>query len=119
MSNSDVVVETNKLQDEMSKRYIDHLNWTNSLGEYVIHPFEHTFEHQTDHHKCKFGEWYYSENRKRAKELIPELKPLFDRLEKPHEELHHSAIIISDTLQNSKTDNTTTKVQDIYENNSL
>jgi methyl-accepting chemotaxis protein len=119
MNSSDQVVEANSLQDKMSKRYNDHLKWTNALGEYVLHPFEHSFEQQTDHHKCKFGEWYYSEERKRAEELIPELAPLFQKLEQPHELLHKSAIEIKDTIAISNSANKDIVVQDIYEEHSL
>ena len=115
INSSEQVVEGNHLQDQMNKRYNDHLKWTNALGEYVLHPSEHTFELQTDHHKCKFGEWYYGENRKRAEEIIPELVPLFEKVEKSHEMLHHSAIQIKDTIANSISANKDVVVQDIYD----
>ena len=119
MKNSSLVVEGNELQDKMCKRYNDHLKWTNNLGEYVIHPYEHELKVETDPHKCKFGEWYYSDDRKKAEEMIPELKSLFEKLEKPHELLHHSAIKIKDTMSLSTSQNKDISIQDIYEEESL
>ncbi len=76
------------------QKEIDHLTWLNKLMEYQMDISIKQLNVQTDDHKCGLGKWLYSDDRKKAEEAIPALAPLFKRMEKPHHELHTSAIDI-------------------------
>lgn len=62
----------------------DHLNWANELKRCVESGEEFTLT--TDPHKCAFGKWY-DEFRKNPHNADYSLH----KIEKPHEELHHTA----------------------------
>jgi methyl-accepting chemotaxis protein len=98
VGNAEEVIEGNKLRTEMEKKYVDHLNWANNVSKLLTDTETTHLNVETDHHKCAFGKWYYGEGRKHAEELAPELKPLFDKIEDPHQELHESAVKISDAF---------------------
>ncbi|GKT31240.1 CZB domain-containing protein, partial [Aduncisulcus paluster] len=51
-----------------------------------------------------FGKWYYSEERKKAEELVPEIKPLLAKIESHHNKLHKSAIAIEEKYENQLMD---------------
>ncbi|MFH2035601.1 MAG: methyl-accepting chemotaxis protein, partial [Candidatus Zixiibacteriota bacterium] len=76
-----------------------HLNWANQVSALLTDDEVTELKVQTDPHKCAFGSWYYSDNRKHAEELFPELIPIFAEIELPHKNLHESAIEISKHYQ--------------------
>ncbi len=92
--NADEVIEGNKLRAEMVQKEVDHLNWVSKVNGLLTDDTIHKLNVQTDSHKCGFGSWYYSDKRTEAERLVPELKPLFARIEKPHATLHNTAIKI-------------------------
>lgn len=94
VKNADEVIEGNKLRTEINQKYIDHLIWANQLNQLLTNDEITELSVETNHHRCKFGQWYYGNGRERAEQLVPELKPIFDKLEEPHAELHKSAIDI-------------------------
>ena len=53
---------------------------------------------QTDDHKCGFGTWLYSDERKDAETSIPALASTLKSLEQPHKDLHLSAINIGEVF---------------------
>ncbi len=55
---------------------------------------------EKEHTRCAFGQWYYGDEREKLEELIPELKSVFTKIEKPHQNLHESSKEIG-TLLNS------------------
>ncbi|OGP70531.1 MAG: hypothetical protein A2Y80_03755 [Deltaproteobacteria bacterium RBG_13_58_19] len=61
-----------------------------------------TLEVEKDPHKCAFGRWYYSDQRKAAEAKIPELAPLLKQVEDPHTRLHNSAVELEKILQKGK-----------------
>ena len=88
------VIEGNKLRGSMAQAEVDHLNWTNKLNAFLTDDSVTELAVQTDPHQCNFGKWYYSEDRKQAEVLVPQLKEVFAQLEKPHQCLHDSALEI-------------------------
>jgi len=96
LTDAEEVIDGNKLRAEIENKYIDHLLWANNVNKLLTDENVTHLNVQTDHHKCAFGEWYYGDGRKDAEKLAPALKPLFDKMETPHEKLHQSAIKIND-----------------------
>ncbi len=100
VKDADQVIAGNKLRGELETRYTQHLIWAKQVSEFLTSPEVTELHVQTDHHKCDFGKWYYGEGRQQAEELVPELKEILALFEKPHQELHQSALTIEELHQN-------------------
>lgn len=94
--NASEVIDGNTLRGNMVQREVDHLNWAMDLNRLLTDEQVHELRVETDYRKCAFGQWYYSEARRQAEALVPEIKPILDRIEEPHKHLHESAIHIGD-----------------------
>ncbi|NDV24058.1 methyl-accepting chemotaxis protein [Desulfovibrio sp. JC022] len=93
------VIAGNKLRGDFVQKIVDHLNWANEVNRLLTDKDVHEIDVQTDPHKCGFGKWYYSEERKKAEELVPEIKPLLAKIESHHNKLHKSAIAIEEKYE--------------------
>ncbi|MFA7384063.1 MAG: methyl-accepting chemotaxis protein [Desulfurivibrionaceae bacterium] len=93
------VINGNKLDAELAQREVDHLMWVGKVRDFLADEQTEQLGVETDFHKCGFGKWYYGEGRKEAEQLVPDLAPLLARIEKPHQNLHESAIAIQQTAQ--------------------
>lgn len=87
----------------MSEREIDHLNWAKILAATLMDSSSKELKVQTDHTKCKFGQWYSGSDRNALEQNLPELKSILEKIGKPHEELHKSATEIQQVLDGSDT----------------
>ncbi len=92
-------IAKNELIENLARREIDHLNWANQVVAFITDENVKELTVQTDDHKCKFGEWLYSDARKDAEKEIPQLASLFKEIEGHHKELHQSAIEIKQQFQ--------------------
>ncbi len=101
IENGNEVIKSNKLRNEITTRNLEHIKWANELNRYIVDDNISILNIETDHRKCNFGEWYYGEGRKNAEKLIPSLKPILDKVEKPHKDLHYSAIEIETFIKKS------------------
>ncbi len=99
VGNAEQVIEGNKLRGDFVQKIVDHLNWANKVNTLLTDKDVHTLDVQTDPHKCGFGKWYYSEARKHAEELVPEIRPILAQMEEPHKKLHQSAIEINEKYE--------------------
>ena len=99
VQDAEEVIDGNKLRGEMVQREVDHLNWANVVSSLLTDASVISLEVQTDPHKCAFGKWYYSDDRKHAEELVPELKTLLSDIEQHHNALHQSAVHIGEEFQ--------------------
>lgn len=93
------VVAGHELYLTLTEREVDHLNWAGKVGLFFTDPAVSKLEVETDDHKCKLGKWLYGDERKQAEAMLPKLAPLFKQMEKPHADLHQSAVKIV-TLNN-------------------
>ncbi|SKA83691.1 methyl-accepting chemotaxis sensory transducer [Paucidesulfovibrio gracilis DSM 16080] len=94
--NAGEVIEGNKLRGDFVLRIVDHLKWAEQVNELITDKHVSELHAETDPKKCAFGRWYYGEGRIRAERLVPEIAPLMERIEKPHRELHESAVKIAE-----------------------
>jgi len=92
--NAGEVIDGNQLRAEIVQREIDHLNWATKVNALLTDEHVTKLEVETDPHKCAFGKWYYSDDRRKAEELVPALKPILASIEEPHRKLHESAVKI-------------------------
>ncbi len=88
------VIAGNKLKSEIIQKEVDHLNWAKEVNEFLSNQQKNTLNVETNAHNCAFGKWYYSQERKHAEELVPEIAPLLAAIEAPHEHLHQSVVAI-------------------------
>ncbi len=98
VGNAEEVIDGNKLKGLMEERTVDHLTWSGDLAAFLTNDKITELKVQTDPKQCGFGLWYYSDERRRAEELVPELKPVFAEIEEPHNHLHESAVRIKDVF---------------------
>jgi methyl-accepting chemotaxis protein len=96
VGNADNVIAGNQLDGALAQREVDHLNWARKLSELINNADVTELNVETDHHKCAFGKWLYGAGRQEAEKLVPSLAPLLKNIEKPHQELHATAIEIGD-----------------------
>ncbi len=87
-------ISKNELIENLTAREVDHLNWANAVNELFTNDDVTELRVETDDHKCKFGQWLYGDERKKAEQDIPEIAPLLKEIEGVHAELHASAIEI-------------------------
>ena len=76
----------------LAERWIDHLNWANNLGTYLL--TSKKFTGSLSPQQCAFGQWYYSYHTEDQK-----LAELLKKWEKPHNDLHYSAQKIIDAYE--------------------
>lgn len=132
VGNAEEVIYGNMLDGEMAQKEVDHLNWVNQVNKLLTDDNVCTLNVETDHTKCAFGQWLYSDARSQAESRINGLGNILKKIEKPHEELHKSAVHISDafvqadldlsaSLQQRKVDHLTWahRVKDVFVDESL
>lgn len=93
------VIDGNKLRVVLENKYVQHLKWTQKVGSLLTDENVTEITIETDPKECSFGKWYYHEGRVNAEHLVPELKPVLDKFEAPHNLLHESAIKIDDEFE--------------------
>ncbi len=87
---------------QLLQREIDHLNWAVKVGEFQRNEEMTELGVEKDDRKCKFGKWYYSDDRKNVESALPEIKPLLEKIEEPHRKMHESAGKIEELLKKGK-----------------
>jgi len=106
VSSSQRAMGTVSYNDHMARnllqREIDHLNWAQKAGEFQRNESLTELAVEKDEHKCGFGQWYYSEDRKKMEAAVPEVSELLRQIEEPHKRLHHSAVELEKKLKKGK-----------------
>ncbi|MDI6448786.1 methyl-accepting chemotaxis protein [Anaerobaca lacustris] len=98
-TDAEEVIHKNVLVKDLSQGEIAHLNWANQVVALITDESITQLSVETDHHKCAFGQWLYSDARKEAERQVPELASILKEIERPHQELHESAIEIDHHFQ--------------------
>ena len=100
---ADAAIDKQKYALTLTLREVDHLKWTERLQKLVLDgPKADMSSIQTDGRKCAFGQWFYSDERKKLERLLPGTVQHFQDLEKPHLALHESAIHIQELVRAGK-----------------
>lgn len=90
-----------KLPAILLTREIDHLNWANQIRDTFLKGGR-KLDVQTDPEKCNLGKWLQStEARNAYNHGSGEFRATWDKLITLHEQLHHSAIDLQETLDRS------------------
>src|SRR6056297_1409109 len=93
------VIDGNKLRGNIVQREVDHLNWTIDLNSLLNNDEVHELQVETDPRQCAFGQWYYSDERVQAEQMVPELRPILEAIEDPHNRLHQSAVSVGNKYE--------------------
>ncbi|GAB6095038.1 hypothetical protein JCM14469_12900 [Desulfatiferula olefinivorans] len=96
---ADQVIRGNRLDGDLARMEVDHLNWAARLNALLTDDTVTRLTVTTDDHHCAFGLFLFGEGRARAEALVPSLAPLFSAVEKPHKDLHDSAVAIETVFQ--------------------
>ena len=116
---ADTAIDKQKFALTLTLREVDHLKWTERLHKLVLDgPNANMSSIQSDGHKCAFGQWFYSGDRKRLEQLLPETVQHFTELEKPHLALHESAIRIQELVRAGKLQEAESYFLDVTERSS-
>ncbi|MEW6387516.1 MAG: methyl-accepting chemotaxis protein [Thermodesulfobacteriota bacterium] len=92
----------NGVAKQILAREVDHLNWAGKVGEFQRNENLTELAVEKDDHQCKFGKWYFSEERKKVEAQMPEIAPLLQQIEAPHRRLHDSAKTLESLLKKGK-----------------
>lgn len=96
--NAQEVIYGNQLDANMTQKEVDHLNWVNHVTRLITDENITELDVEMNDHKCGFGKWLYSAERKEAEKRIPALASILKDIEKPHYHLHNSAKDIKDVF---------------------
>jgi methyl-accepting chemotaxis protein len=91
VSNAEEVITGNKLNGLFAQKEVDHLNWANQVNELLTNETVTQLSVETDHNKCAFGKWLHGKDRKEAEKIVPAIKPILEKVELSHKEIHDSA----------------------------
>jgi len=91
---ADESAHNNALMVAMKEREVEHLNWVTSVLRSMIEGTILTAAIETDHQKCAFGKWYYSNERANAEKTLLNIRQPLKDIEEPHRLLHESVIKI-------------------------
>ena len=87
------------IKEELKEREINHLDWVSQVYRGMLTGSAEAINVETDGHKCKFGKWYYSNDRRVAEREIPEIGPELSKIESPHLALHRDVVLVKDALR--------------------
>jgi methyl-accepting chemotaxis protein len=91
-----------EIQKILLQREIDHMNWANKVGSFQRNELMTTIDVEKNDHNCRFGKWYYSDERKKMEQDMPEVAPLLAKIEEPHRLLHQSVVELEAILAKGK-----------------
>jgi hypothetical protein len=103
---------------ELTQREVDHLVWVHKLRDYLAEE-DATLQVEIDHRQCGLGRWYYGEGRLELENILPGLKPLLQKLEKPHRELHESAVALQKAKSGRREADRQQQAEEIYANRTV
>lgn len=93
------VAEANKLRSDLLNLEIKHDAWNEKLRTFLDDPTHHTLKIKTDPTSCALGTWLHGEERKKAEEVLPEIKGEIAAMVEPHSKMHLSAKKIEEVYQ--------------------
>lgn len=99
VNDTETIIDSAELQSSLEHHYAAHLQWVSSVNRLLTDDNTAELDVETDHTLCDFGNWYYSEDRERAEELVPAIAPILKKFEAPHSQLHASAIEINEIFE--------------------
>ncbi len=91
-----------QLNQSVVKREVQHLQWANSLLNYIVGSGGQELTIAKDPTECGFGKWYYSSEKDAAIAMFPNTSASFAAIEQPHNILHASAAEIENLIKSGQ-----------------
>ncbi|HIC85865.1 MAG TPA: hypothetical protein EYP06_06175, partial [Desulfobacterales bacterium] len=95
---SEQAIKGNGLQATLKEVELAHYIWLRRLSDFLGGTLPQ-LDVELDHTKCKLGAFLRSASKQEAVKLVPSLEQHFQGLEKVHEQLHKTAILIKQTYK--------------------
>jgi len=95
---SEQAIKGNGLQATLKEVELAHYIWLRRLSDFLGGTLPQ-LDVELDHTKCKLGAFLLSASKQEAVKLVPSLEQHFQGLEKVHEQLHKTAILIKQTYK--------------------
>jgi methyl-accepting chemotaxis protein len=92
------VIGAHELEAEIGQRIIDHLRWDAKAGRFLTDSSLKNLGVETNPRECAFGRWFYGPERRAAEARLPGLAGVLAEIERPHDELHATAVDINKLL---------------------
>lgn len=102
IAKADSALEKSEYAKNLALREVDHVKWTETLGNWIANHGQGELSVQTDGRQCALGRWFYGEGRSRLETLLPAAKPIFEEIAAPHLALHKSAVTIRQLVREGK-----------------
>lgn len=90
--------EADDLYASLLQREVEHLSWALTLQSHIIDQSVGQFGLEVDPTKCNLGQWLAGDEYQQMLLFFPQLGSTFQKLHKPHIELHKSAETIREHL---------------------
>ncbi len=90
------------LSKMLTQREMDHMVWVLKVGDFQRNETVTKLDVEKDASKCGFGQWYYSDDRKKVEADFPDIVDLLKQIDEPHRKLHQSAVTLEEMLQKGK-----------------
>lgn len=91
---ADLAIEKLQAANALAAREQEHLQWREEFFYWIARGANDNLDIEFDPAKCRFGQWYGTDEHKRVEELLPETIPLFAEIYASHEKLHNSGVTI-------------------------
>ena len=102
LDHADNAFEKRVFTQNLTLRQLDHLRWTETLGNWLANHGHGPLTVQPDGTKCALGKWYLGEGRERLEALLPNARTIFSKMNDPHLKLHASALQLQQLLQEGR-----------------
>jgi methyl-accepting chemotaxis protein len=99
LNNANQVIEGNKLRADLERKYVQHLQWSADLNNFITNEEVAELSVQTNDHLCAFGKWFYGEGKEHVINLVPELTEDIEAMEEPHKLLHKTSVDIENAFK--------------------
>ncbi|WP_321368706.1 bacteriohemerythrin [uncultured Desulfuromusa sp.] len=99
VKNGTLAADGNKLRSELMHLELKHDAWNMKIRNFLENPDIHELKIKFDPETCSLGTWLHSEQRRKAEEMLPEIKGELAALEEPHKIMHLSGKKIKETYK--------------------
>ena len=117
--NAEDIRDSHEIFNRVSEIEIAHQQWVRDLNTFLIDSDTGQLEIELDHTSCRLGQWLYGDDRERTIAFVPQLEPVFNQLEDPHQRMHESAMQVEQLLNADDENGDENPAIDVYINNTL
>lgn len=102
IEDANLAIHTLEDANMLAQRETEHVVWREQLSVWLAHGSQGDFPVEVDSNECNLGKWFNEEHRTEMTNMLPLSQPLFDELKIMHEQLHDSAAVVKDLVEQQK-----------------